>query len=118
MLPSYYYERKKRKKQRLILVGFLITILLLVVLVMWAPQKTATPAAEILQQPKPTVLAKTATLKLSTLYACGHQRSRLFPIPEELESKNKEEIALLHPDWNILRFEEELLEAEEKLDTD
>lgn len=117
MFHPYYYERRKHKKQKNLLLSVLIAIILLVSLIIFFPNDNATPATEVIQQDTAAVLTETATLKLSTLYACGHQRSRLFPLPKELEKKTKEETAKLHPQWNILRFEEEFLEAEEKLNS-
>ena len=116
MLPSYYYERKKRKKQKLLLSG-MIALLLLIAIFLFFPKNTVTPVSEVVKQEKALILSKTATLKLTTLYECGHQRSRLFPLPEELEGKDQSETIQLRPDWKILRFEEEFLEAEETPDT-
>ncbi len=117
MLPSYYYERKKRKKQKIMVLLGAITIMLFIAILLLFPKSNASPVSETLQHKEPATLTKTATLKLSTLYACGHERSRLFPLPNELAEKSEAETIKLHPDWKILRFEEEFLEAEETLDT-
>lgn len=73
---------------------------------------------EVLQTNEPVTLQKNATLKLATLYACGHQRWRQFPLPDELKGSTEQDVKRMHPSWNILRFEEQLIEAEEKIDTD
>lgn len=116
MLPPYYYEKKKRKKQKMLISLGCISLVLLCVLVVLSPNEIV-PVADVLKQTKPPVLQKTATLKLSTLYSCGHQKSRLLPLPENLFNKAKTDTEKLYPNWTLLKFEEQYLEAEEKVNT-
>ena len=116
MFSPYYYERRKKRKRTLIIALISIAILLPVLFIIVSGTRN-TPATTVLKQEKVPVLQKTATLKLSTLYTCGHQKNRLLPLPEELEHKSNAEVLAIRPEWKILQFEEQLLEAEEKLDT-
>ncbi len=115
MFPSYYYEKRRKKRRMLILIGCIFVLLFTFVILFFSNESP--PVADVLMQTKDTTLQKTATLKLTTLYTCGHQKNRLLPLPENLNDQTKTKVAELHPDWTILRFEEQCLEAEEKVDT-
>ncbi len=116
MFPSYYYEKKKRKKRKTLIFLGCISLVLSCVMIVLSPNEI-TPVTDVLKQTKTPVLQKTATLKLSTLYSCGHQKNRLLPLPENLVSKTATETAELYPNWTLHKFEEQYLEAEEKLST-
>ena len=116
MLPSYYYEKRKRKKGKLLIFLSSISLILLCCLILFVKKETV-PFTDVLKQTKAPVLQKTATLKLSTLYSCGHQKNRLLPLPENLINKTETETQTLYPDWILLKFEEQYLEAEEKTNT-
>ncbi len=117
MFSPYYHERRRKRKRifNILLISGAILMLVLLIVV-FASQNT--PTTTVLKQEKVPTLQKTATLKLSTLYACGHQKNRLLPLPDELEHKNQTEVLVLYPNWKILNFEEQLIEAEETVDTD
>lgn len=72
-------------------------------------------AADVLNPMTRTVLTEDASFEMTTLYSCGHSKTRLLPVTEELRGKTSEEIELLHPDWSILNFTERLLVAEQTL---
>ncbi len=117
MFAPYYYERRKKRKRffKILLIpgAILVLVLLVVGLISQGP-----PATTVLKQETVPTLQKTATLKLSTLYACGHQKNRLLPLPDELEHKSQTEVLDFHPNWKILNFEEQLIEVEETVDID
>ena len=116
VLPSYYYERKRRKKQKGILLLGCVGLIVLCILLLVSPNEP-TPVADVLKQTQVPVLKNTATVKLTSLYSCGHQKSRLLPLPENLIDKTSAETIKLYPNWTLLKFEEQYLEAEEKVNT-
>lgn len=117
MLPPYYYEERRRRKKKRFIFCMATLIVLFSALLLLLPKSN--PAfTEVLHTNKPVTLQKSATLKLATLYACGHQRWRQFPLPDELKGSTENDVKRMHPSWNILRFEEQVIEAEEKIDTD
>ena len=113
MLPSFYHERQRKRKQKRIIGG--ITFLLIfsavsLFCIVNPPPKTT----GALKQANHNVLSENASLELTTLYECGHSKTRLLSIPNDLIGKTMEEATLLHPEWKLLNFTESLLVAEKK----
>ena len=117
MFPPYYYEyRKKRKQKRIMICSIVCFLILLTLVICFTP--FSMPATEVSKSTSSTKLLRTATLKLTTLYSCGHQQSRLLPLPEQLRGKTQKDCHSFHPNWHIIRFEENVIEAEEKSDSE
>ena len=117
MFPPHYYEyRKRKKKQNFFILPLMFSAIICIVFLLLPKENSQ--AEEVLKQQEAIILQKTATLKLSTLYTCGHQKTRMFPLPEELNKKSESQVQKVHPEWKILRFEEQIIEAEEKVETD
>lgn len=117
MFPPYYYEYRKKRKQKRMIICCIVGLLVLLTLVICFASPSM-PANEVSKSTASTKLLRTATLKLTTLYSCGHQTSKLLPLPEQLRGKTQTECQSFHPGWQIIRFEENIIEAEERADSE
>lgn len=117
MLPHFYHERQRKRKKRLMLTGICFFAVLSTVCLgvfFYQPTKT-TGVSKPANEP---ILEANASLELTTLYECGHSKTRLLPLPDNLIGKSQEEAAQLYPKWRILNFNESFLVAEEKEGTE
>ena len=115
MLPSYYHERQRKKKQKMLFGIAVVAIFVIGAITIAVMMLDLPSAADVLNPMTRTVLAEDASIEMTTLYSCGHSKTRLLPVTEELRGKTSEEIKLVHPDWSIRNFTERLLVAEQTL---
>ncbi len=66
--------------------------------------------------PKASVLQQRAFLQTTTIYSlCGHSSTSKKVIPKELVNLSEKAVKELHPEWEIISFEPELLSIRIKL---
>lgn len=120
MLPSYYYEKynknRNKKKKQLLLFGAAV-LLVMSAVIAWMLVRFP-KAADVAKPSNAVRLNETASLELTTLYACGHKETKRLPLPEELKNQTQEEVALRYPSWNILSFRSDFLVAEQVMATE
>lgn len=119
MLPPFYYEqRKKRKQKKIIIFGSVFCIFSGIFIVFLLAPSRPVPVTEVSIPQKNIIIQKNASFRLNSLYVCGHQKTQLLPLPEDLIGKTEAEAKLIYPNRTILKFNENLLEAEEKINTE
>ncbi|MBO5019784.1 MAG: hypothetical protein J6A61_01955 [Clostridia bacterium] len=117
MLPGFYHEQQRKRKQKRMIKGAIVFFTLCVAgffLVSTLSPKTT----GVLKPANHSVLSENASLELTTLYECGHSKTRLLSLPEDLVGKSMEETVQLHPEWSVLNFNESLVVAEQKEGTE
>ncbi len=117
MLPDFYRKQRKKRKQSRMLTAIFCTLSLCIIgcIFVLTPSPKTTGA---LTPVKPVMLSANASLELTTLYECGHSKTRTLPIPEDLIGKSHEEATALYPEWTFLNFNESFLVAEKKEGTE
>lgn len=113
MLP-YFYHEKQRKRKKKILLGIAAGIFVLASMTVGFIFFRAADTENVLKPANEPTLTQNASLQLTTLYECGHSKTRLLPIPQELCGKTKEEATLLYPEWTVLEFKSSFLSVEQK----
>lgn len=123
MSREFHMIPKKSHRGKILFLG--LAILVFVSALRYIPKDPETPptvteeniqAQAVTKQTQEIYLSKTAAVKLKTVYNCGHIKTETKEADSNLIGKTKEEISMIHPDWLIHEFSDELLSAEQTID--
>ena len=119
MFHGQYYEKKQkaRKTLKIVIISAIITGIAMFIGAFYL-KLNKTDTAEVIKDVSviPVVAEHRTAVEIKKLYRCGHMRTEVIDLPEQLIGKTLEEIALIMHEWHINKFTRELLSVEEKIE--
>jgi len=117
MFPGQYYEKKQRARKTLKAV-IISAIILGIAMFFAAMYLSKNDTAEVTKEVSvpPVVAGEKAAVEIKKLYRCGHMRTEVIDLPKELTGKTSDEIAVIMPEWHIIKFTKEVISVEEKIE--
>ena len=117
MFPGQYYEKKQKARKRLKIIS-LISILISGMAFAGYLFMKKTDTAEVTKEiPVPIISSDhRTTVEIKKLYRCGHIKTEIDVLPENLMNKSAKEITAIMPKWKLISFTKDLLTVEERVD--
>ena len=119
MFPGQYYEKRQRARKilKITVVSAVILCLLGFAAILYLNRDDTAEVTKELPV-NPIVTRGSTIVEIKKLYRCGHMKTEIIDMPEQLMNKTTDEISEIMPKWHILKLTTELLTVEEKFETE